>query len=218
MTYAITGAQILALNPNLKTSAQTLAQAINDAAQTSGINQSLRRMRYFVTQTLFESARYTQWSENLYYSDPARLVAVWPSRFTCDKNACTAVKAWAPEYVRNPQKLGSFVYANRNGNGSPETGDGFAFRGRGAIQLTGKINYSNYSQHKYKDNRIVINPDLVAAPEDAFGSSAWFWTENNLNALADSDSFTECTRRINGSIQTVPERLKVLNQVNSVLV
>lgn len=218
MSYTITDAQILALNPSLKTTAQALAQAINDAAQTSGIDQSRRRMRYFVAQTLFESVKYTQWSENLYYSDPNRLVAVWPSRFTCDKNQCTAAKVWAPDYVRNPQLLGSFVYANRNGNGAPSTGDGFTFRGRGAIQLTGKSNYASYSQDRYGDDRIVTTPDLVSAPEDAFGSSAWFWKVNNLNALADSDSFTQCTKVINGSTITVSERLVVLNQVNSVLV
>jgi putative chitinase len=122
MVYTVTGAQVLRLNSNLGSTADAIAASINDAAALAGINQSQRRLRYFVAQTFFESARYTQWSENLYYSDPARLVVVWPSRFTCDQNACTATKVWAPDYVKNPQKLGSFVYANRNGNGAPTPG------------------------------------------------------------------------------------------------
>lgn len=217
MTFTVTGAQVLRLNPKLGSSSDAIAASINDAAALAGINATQRRLRYFVAQTFFESARFTQWSENLYYSDPNRLVVVWPSRFTCDQNACTATRVWAPDYVKNPMKLGSFVYANRNGNGDVSTGDGYTFRGRGALQLTGRSNYSGYSQFRYQDDRIVTNPDAVAAPEDAFGSSAWYWKNNNLNALADTDSFTQCTRVINGSTATVPARLQVLNLVNSIV-
>ncbi len=211
----VTSAQILSLNPKLSNAAQ-IAQAINDAAGPSGISQSQRRMRYFVAQTLFETQNYTSWSENLYYSSAARLVQVWPSRFTLDASS-TCGKACASDYVCSPQNLGALVYANRNGNGDVTSGDGYTYRGRGAIQLTGLSNYSAYSAAQYQDNRVVLNPDLVSQPEDAFASAAWFWTQNSLNRLADSDSFTQATKVINGSTDTVPDRLQVLNKVNSVL-
>jgi putative chitinase len=125
--------------------------------------------------------------------------------------------AYAPDYIKNPQKLGNLVYANRNGNGDVASGDGYLFRGRGAFHLTGRVNYTNYSKAVYGDLHIVSNPDLVLSMADAFMSAGWFWNNNGFNALADSDSFTEVTRIINGSTKTVPERIPVLNKANAIL-
>jgi putative chitinase len=174
-------------------------------------------MRYFVAQTFFETLSYTAFAENLYYTKAAQLVAVWPSRFTCDQNACTATIAYAPDYVCNAQKLANFVYCNRNGNGNLASNDGYNFRGRGGLQNTGRANYLAYSLAQYGDDRCVKNPDMLSQPEDAFESAGWFWTTHGLNALADTDSFTLVTKNINGSTVTVPDRIKVLNTVNSVL-
>jgi putative chitinase len=215
MTYQVTANQILSLNPHLA-NAQAIADGINGAAQRYGINQSQIRLRYFVAQSFFETEQYTFWVENLNYTTPERLVEVWPSHFTTDPTHTQY--ALAQNYVNNPQKLGSFIYANEDGNGNAASGDGYTFRGRGGFHLTGRANYTAYSHAAYGDNRIVQNPDVVAQPTDAFLSAGFFWDDNHMNALADSDSFTQATRVINGSTATVPERLPVLNKVNSVLV
>jgi len=215
MSFQVTANQILGLNSNL-TNAQALADGINACASRYGIDQSAIRLRYFVAQSFFETQQYTSWSENLDYTTPERLVTEWPSRFTLDPTHTNY--AYAPNYINNPQKLANLVYANRDGNGPTSSGDGWNFRGRGAFDLTFRSNYTAYSQAAYGDNRIVLNPDLVAQPVDAFLSAGWFWDDNHMNALADSDSFTQATRVINGSTVTVPQRLPVLNKVNSVLV
>jgi putative chitinase len=212
MTYTITGAQIAQLTPNAVGS-DALANAINATAQYYGISDSQLRMRYFIAQSCFETQNYSAWSENLFYTTPERLCAVWPSRFSMTQGS---VLAYAPAYTANPAKLASLVYANRGGNGDVSSGDGFAFRGRGAFNLTFRSNYAAYSQARYGDDRIVQSPDLVAQPTDAFMSAGWFWSTNGLSVLADADQFTRATQVINGSNATVPQRIITLNQVNTI--
>ncbi len=214
MSFQITSQQILQLNPRLA-NADELASGINSTAAKYSIDQSLRRLRYFVAQSFYETQQFTFWVENLNYTTPSRLVAVWPRRFTVTGEPG---KSNANMYVNNPQGLANLVYANQYGNGDQQSGDGFKFRGRGASHLTFKSNYYAYSMSAYGDDRIVQNPDLVAQPSDAFKSAGWFWDIKKLNALADADSFTEVTKIINGSIATVPQRLPVLNRVNAVIV
>jgi putative chitinase len=218
MSYQVTALQLLNLNSNLTTDvAAALAQGINDAAAKYGMDQTPRRMRYFVAQTFFETASYTSWSENLNYTTPERLVAVWPSRFTMTMPTTLGGLSYAPDYTSNPQALANLVYANRGGNGDQASGDGWNFRGRGGLGLTFRDNYAAYDAAVYGDGHIVANPDLVAAPEDAMMSAGWFWSNNNINALADQDAFTQATQVINGSTTTVPQRLPVLNKVNATL-
>jgi putative chitinase len=212
--YLVTSAQLLKLNSTIKNSLD-LAQAINTVAAEFQIDQNPRRVRYFVAQSFFETLSYTAWSENLFYKTPERLVEVWPSRFTLDQSDTS--KAYAPNYTANPAKLANLVYANRDGNGNSSSGDGWTFRGRGAFHLTGRTNYQEYDDQVYKDGHVVANPDLVMQPLDAFKSAGWFWNKHNLNALADTDQFTAVTKIINGSTDTVPQRLPVLNKVNSTL-
>lgn len=211
MTYEINSSQLLQFAPSLGESAQTLTDAINETMTYYGIADSPRRVRYFIAQACFETQTFTYWSENLMYTTPERLCVVWPSRFSMIP---MGAKAYAPDYVRNPQKLANLVYANRDGNGDAASGDGFNFRGRGGFHLTGRSNYTAYSHARYGDDRIVQNPDLVAQPQDAMMSAGWFWSKNNLGALADADAFTHVTETINGSNATVPQRLPVLNKAN----
>jgi putative chitinase len=209
MSYTINATQLQTFVPALAAAqVQPLTDAINATLDFYSISQSPRRVRYFMAQSCFESASYTA-----YYSTPERLCAVWPSRFSME---CTGALAYAPDYTGNPQKLANLVYANREGNGDVNSGDGYSFRGRGAFQLTFRNNYTAYSQMRYGDDRIVQNPDLVAQPADAMMSAGWFWSTNGLNTLADGDQFTNATRVINGSTSTVPQRLPVLNRANSV--
>jgi putative chitinase len=214
MSFQINTNQLSQFVPTLAaTDVQALTDAINAAAAKNGIDQSPRRLRYFVAQSAFETQNFTFWSENLNYTTPQRLVAVWPSRFSMDPNSSLA---YAPKYTNNPQALANLVYANRGGNGDQNSGDGFRFRGRGGFHLTFSNNYAAYSQAQYGDSRIVLNPDQVAAPTDAMASAGWFWTTNGLNAHADADEFTATTTIINGSAVTVPQRLPVLNRANSI--
>lgn len=183
--------------------------AINAAMEKYDITTA-RRIRYFMTQSSFESQGLTRMVENLNYKTPQRLVDVWPPRFTLDHTNLR--KAYAPDYINNPEKLGEYVYGGRNGNDTP--GDGFLFRGRGPFGLTGRGNYAKCSAAVYGDDRLVANPDLVSAYADGFLSAGWFWDLHGFNAMADSDSFTQVTKIINGSEVTVPDRLVVLNKAN----
>lgn len=198
-----------------KAASQDLVDGINATLDRFDISTP-RRQRFFLTHVLVETQGLTKFEENLFYTKPERLPAVWPSRFTMDPSKIGAKLALASEFVRNPQKLANQVYSNRNGNGSPETGDGWRFRGRGGFHLTFANNYLDYSRSIYGDDRIFRNPDLVALPADAMLSAGWFWTRYKFNRMADADEFTASTVTINGSAATVPARLDVLGRVNDI--
>lgn len=190
---------------------QGLVDSINAVLDRFAINNA-RRVRYFLTQSAFETKMFTRFEEDLYYRTPERLPAVWPSRFTMDRN--NTRKGYAPDYVNNPEKLANFVYGGRNGNRAPD--DGWRYRGRGGFHLTFLDNYRSYSQAIYGDDRCVTNPDLVAQAADAMMSAGWFWDQHGFNQLADADMFTKVTSDINGSAVTVPQRLTVLKQANQI--
>jgi putative chitinase len=186
---------------------QALVDAINSAMEARSINTA-RRIRYFLTQAYHESRAFTRFEEDLVYKTPERIVQMWPKRFAL---VSTPGRLLASDYVRQPQKLANLVYAGRFGNGDGASGDGWTFRGRGLFGLTFKDNYREYSKDTYGDERIVQNPDLVSTLRDGVLSAAWFWDDQGLNALADKDLFTKVTIEIQGSADTVPERLVVLN-------
>jgi putative chitinase len=219
MSYQINQTQLQQFAPRAPAG---LADACNAAMAKYGIDQSPRRVRYFMAQSAFETSFYTAFVENLNYTTPERLCAVWPSRFTMNQSACTPNGPYyAPNYVNNPQALANLTYANRNGNGDVSSGDGWAFRGHGGFNMTGRGNFAAYDAAIYGDGHIVANPDLVAQPVDAMLSAAYFWNANGLGPLADTDSYTEVTHRINGAqgsalVALVQQRLPALNQANSI--
>ena len=232
----LTRSQLAAFAPRVKFDLlDTYVDAINQATAKYGINQNIRRLRYFLAQSYHETQGYTKFVEVMNYTAPSRLLAVWPSRFTMNQDEARRTgKGYAPDYVNNPEKLANFVYANRAdlGNGSPESGDGWKFRGRGAFHLTGRANYLAYSQRIYGDDRILQNPDLVAQPKDAFMSAADYWNGRqyvqkdankniikrwSFNELADADQFTFMCIAIQGSDQSVQERLAVLRLANKTI-
>ncbi|QBQ74663.1 lytic enzyme [Burkholderia phage BcepSauron] len=219
MAYAITSAQLAKFAPQIPaTQLQVMADAANAAMAKFGIDASPRRVRYFMAQAAYETAGFSKLVENLNYTTPERLVAVWPSRFTM--NQADTSKAYAPSYVGNPQKLANLVYASRMGNGNVASGDGWLFRGRGAFHLTGRSNYTAYSQAIYGDTRVVSNPDLVTQAADLFMSAGWYWSQNGLSALADQDAYTAVTQKINGAqgealTQLVQQRMPSLNSANA---
>ena len=180
---------------------------IPDTAAKFNITNVLR-LSHFLAQCSHESAGFKAVSENLNYS-AGRLAQVFPSYF---KTKDTSI------YGGNPEKIASLVYGNRMGNGGEETKDGYKFRGRGYIQLTGKQNYSSFD--KMVDEDILSNPDLVAT-KYPLASAAFFFNSNNLWSIcdkgADVATVTALTKRINGGIIGLDDRIKHFNEFYNLL-
>lgn len=169
------------------TQARIYADPLAAAASRFGI-ESKARVAAFLAQLFVESQGFTRTEENLYYTTPERIRAMWPTRVP------TLLEA--SKLCRNPQALANVVYANRLGNGDASSGEGWRFRGRGLIQLTGRSNYHVASDALGMD--YVRDPDAVAAPEGACLTAAWFWASIHGNELADASLIDALTQRING--------------------
>ena len=183
-----------------------LAQ-IPAAAAEFGINTNLR-LAHFLAQCALESTGFTATVENLSYS-AQRIPQVFGKYF---RNVDPG------PYARNAQKLGSRVYANRMGNGDESSGDGFRFRGRGYIQLTGKNNYTSFSQFVGED--CVANPDLVAT-KYPLASAAFFFNSNRIWAIcdqgADDATVTKVTKAVNGGTHGLAERIQNFKKFRAAL-
>ena len=162
------------------------------------------RAAHFFGQTAHESGHFKVFSENLNYS-ASGLLKVFPKYFK--------TMAEAQAYERKPEMIANRVYGSRMGNGAEASGEGFKFRGRGALQLTGKENYTNFSKFLNKPE-IMTNPDLVAN-EYAFESAIYFFERNGLWAICDKGvddaTITLVTKRINGGTIGLDER-KILTK------
>lgn len=164
------------------------------ACQEFGIDTPAR-YAMFLAQICHESAGLTRFEENLNYSAQG-LMATWANRFP----TLAAAKA----YVRQPEKIANKVYADRMGNGPESSGDGWRFRGRGPIQVTGRENYARCGAALSLD--LINAPELIATPDHAFRSAAWFWSTHPLNACADGGDIKGATRIINGGLNGLAER------------
>lgn len=165
----------------------------------------------FLAQIAHESGEFTIRSENMNYSTPARLVEIWPSRFTVigEEN-----KLDASEYVKNPEKLANTVYANRMGNGPYESGDGYRYRGAGFLQLTGKESFEKYAKYKGMATAEVANL-IRTTDEFAMDSAAWeYAVDKKLIGVTD---FVAITKRINGGTIGLGERKKYYARAKEVL-
>jgi len=171
-----------------------------------GIADSRQRLAHFFAQILHESGCLRFDMENLNYSADA-LLKVFPKYFKTREEAET--------YARQPQKIANRVYASRMGNGDEGSGDGWKYRGRGLIQLTGKDNYKAFTSW-VGDPRIVDDPDLVAS-EYAVHSAVFFWDSRKLNALADNDDVVGLTKKINGGTNGLAHRRELVNKANGLL-
>jgi predicted chitinase len=171
-----------------------------------GIADSKLRLAHFFAQILHESGCLRFDMENLNYSSDA-LRKVFGKYFptTADADA----------YARQPEKIANRVYANRMGNRAEESGDGWRFRGRGLIQLTGRNNYKAFAEW-VKNDRIMEEPDLVAS-EYAVHSAVFFWDRNSLNKFADRDDILGLTKKINGGENGLAHRRELLNKANGLL-
>ena len=196
--------QIQYLCPNNK-NPKDLTTALNIILPKYEINTK-ERIACFLAQTIHESTQYTTLKENLNYS-AAGLCATWKKRFP-------SVDSARP-YHRNPIKIANKVYCDRMGNGSESSGDGYKFRGRGCIQLTGKDNYTLFAKSigKTVDETVAYCETLQGALE----SGCFFWKTNNLNKLADSGNFIGLTKVINGGTTGLEDRKDIYNIAIQVL-
>lgn len=176
----------------------TVIVQIPEAAAKFGITTPLR-LAHFLAQCGHESAGFKAVNENLNYSADG-LKRIFPKYFPGTLNE---------SYARQPEKIASRVYASRMGNGDEASKEGFKFRGRGYIQLTGKSNYTAFAKFIGEDT--VANPDLVAT-KYALASAAFFFNSNKLWAIcdrgADDATVTAVTRRVNGGTIGLADRIK----------
>lgn len=169
------------------------------------------RQAHFLAQTGHESAGFLKVEEGLNYSENA-LTARFGKRITPEQARAYGRNAMHPA---NQKMIASIIYANRNGNGDVNSGDGYRYRGRGLIQITGKANYAALVKQLGAD--VVADPDLLLGYRFAAMSAAAWWKNHGLNELADSDDVTRITRIINGGINGLDDRKSRLIKAKGIL-
>lgn len=167
---------------------------------------TLNRVCGFLAQCAHESGNFKFTSENLNYSSSA-LLKVFPKYFKDE--------ALAKEYERKPEKIASRVYANRMGNGDEESKEGYKFRGRGYIQLTGKNNYLDFAKSIGKSLDEAV--EYCSSDEGALESALYFWKREKLNELCDKDDIKAMTKRINGGFNGLEDRKQKYEYYKSIL-
>lgn len=192
----ITGPQVLAITGNK--GAEGWASLFNQYLPKYEINTK-SRICAFLAQCAHESGGFTIYTENLNYSAQG-LRKVFPKYFPD--------QATADRYARQPKWIGARVYGGRMGNGAESTGEGYKYRGRGLIQVTGKNNYLACSQFIYGDDRLVNDPDLLSTSDGVILSACWYWSANKLNALADKGDMVGLTVKINGGKNGIEDRMR----------
>jgi putative chitinase len=185
-------AQIIPGNPNLDHWYESLCEILPDY----DIN-TVQRVSAFLAQCAHESGGFRAIKENLNYKAES-LCKVWPRYFPSIDVA--------RQYAQQPEKIANRAYANRMGNGTEESGDGWKFCGRGLIQLTGKDNYSRYAAST--EQTLDEASEHLTTFEGCVQSAAWFWEANNLNQFADSGDILTMTKRINGGTLGLEDRQK----------
>jgi putative chitinase len=180
------------------------AESMNSVFPVYEIN-SPQRIAAFLAQCGHESGGFTVFEENLNYSAQG-LCGIFKKYFpTLDS---------AQSYARKPEMIANKVYANRMGNGPESSGDGYKYRGRGPIQLTGKANYTAFAKEMFENwQEVVENPDWVTWDKDfALMSAIWFWNKTGLNKEADIGDIKTMTRKINGGYIGLEDRIKHYNE------
>jgi putative chitinase len=201
MSVLVSLDQIVQLAPSARSSYRDAFAAGQSVLDQFGISENPLRVAHFVAQMMHESGGLTIQFENLNYS-PERLPKVWPSRFQ-PKGPLNP-----SDFAHNPERLANEVYGRRMGNTDPD--DGFKYRGRGLLQLTGKDSYKEATDIL---RRTIPNaPDFTADPDQVISAdwclkvAAAEWSSKGCNALADQDSVSKVTRAINGGLIGLAER------------
>lgn len=165
-----------------------------------------RQQAAFIGQCGHECGNFRMLEENLNYRAET-LMKLWPKRFP--------TLEFAKQFERNPKKIANTVYANRMGNRDEASGDGYRFRGRGCIQLTGSANYYHASKALGVD--FIMEPDLVATPQYAALTAGFFWSTQKLNPIAESGNNLALTKKINGGTIGLSDRILHTNQALALL-
>jgi putative chitinase len=208
----LTKAQLLKLCPNTKNSKlnlNLLLDSLNEFMEKGLVDETgfatTNRKAAFLAQCAHESGHFTAVVENLNYSDKA-LMRVFPKRFP--------TLQIAQQLARQPEKIGNSIYANRMGNGPESSGDGFRYRGRGLIQLTGKQNYARCGNAIGVN--LVNNPSYLETERGAVESAMWFWNSNGLNTFADKEDVIGMTKRINGGYHGLNDRIALYEKAKAI--
>ena len=178
-------------------------KVFNEWNDKFGINTN-KRVVHFLAQCWHESGALSAVEENLNYS-ALGLLRMWPNRFD---------KALAKQYAHNPEMIANKVYSNRMGNGDESSGDGWRFKGRGVIGITGKSCYNAYANSGFCVGDLMEHPEWLAKSPGAYKSAMWFWWKNGLNNLADNDDgirngaeiVKTITKRVNGGYNGLADR------------
>jgi len=191
--------------------------AVQMACTEFGIDTA-QRIAGFISQCAHESGGFTMLEENLNYR-ATTMAVVWPARFAeqeadparpgktrakKDAKGASSPNKFALAIEKQPELIANSVYANRMGNGPPESGDGWLYRGRGLKQLTGADGYKRCGLALGAD--FLHSPDLLLAPNYAARSAGWFWRSNKCNDFADQGDIEGLTRRINGGLIGIEDR------------
>lgn len=185
---------------------QFMLDIINESySDPDGLN-NVNRVASFLAQCAHESGSFTVVRENLNYS-AVGLRKTFTKYFPTD--------ALAEQYARQPEKIGNRVYASRMGNGPESSGDGYKYRGRGFIQLTGRNNYTECG--KSLGLPLLENPEILESGGGATKCAMWFWKRNNLNRYADLEDIKGQTRVINGGYNGLDERLSYYEKCKTYL-
>lgn len=171
-------------------------KSINKLLPVYGIT-SKKRVAMFLAQTGHESNNWNTLEENLNYR-AITLLKVFPRYFK--------TQAEADAYAMKPEKIANRVYANRMGNDGPASGDGYRYRGRGILQVTGKDNYRTCSKALYGDERLMQKPELLTSKDGALGSACWYWHMRNINYECDKRDIVGATKKINGGTNGLEDR------------
>ncbi len=156
------------------------------------------RVAGFIAQCQHESLDFTFLQENLNYSAKG-LMGIFKKYFPTEDIANA--------YARKPQMIANRVYSSRMGNGDEASGDGWRFRGRGILQITGRSNYTQCSRDLFQDDILVNDPDLLRTPEYAVLTACWFWHKNGLNQICDKGDIVLLSKRINGGTIGLEDRI-----------
>lgn len=205
VVYKALGGQKRCLDENIPVG--KFCSLFNWYAADFNISENNRRALFFLANVIIESNCLKKTEENMNYS-AKRLLQVWPNRFDIEK---------AELYAGNPVALANYVYADRMGNGSFWSGDGWRYRGRGYMMLTGKENYSKFLKFVDALYHSPIAADDVSKPPMAMVSAMWFWSHNRLNEMCDRNDFGEIVRRITGSMNDFGRRVGMYNKLNQIM-
>lgn len=174
-------------------------EPLNHAMEKFEINTT-ERIAMFIAQVGHESGGLNHVAENLNYK-PETLMRIFPKYFR-DKDPA--------DYAHQPEKIANLVYGNRMGNGDEDSGDGYKYRGRGLIQLTGHDNYKHFADSMGMDLDEAVS--YLETKEGAAMSAAWFWNSRHLNAVADAGDVVKATKLINGGTIGLEERTELYEE------